>query len=76
MDEGREGKQEFREAQEVIHDLEVQENKEVLQQRDTDQMRGWSNGNGIGSSNTTGKGESQQDPGQKGIQIMRRIHTL
>lgn len=42
-------KQEFREAQEVTQDLEGQENKEVLQQsqRDTDQTRRWSKGNGI-----------------------------
>lgn len=54
----------MREAQEVTRDLEVQENKEVLQQSqsNTDQTKRWSKGNGIGSSNTTGKGESQQDP--------------
>lgn len=61
---GEEEKQELREAQEVTHDLEEQENKEVLQQSATDQTRRWSKGNGIGSSNTTGKGESQQDPGR------------
>lgn len=70
--------QKFRDAQEVSHDLEVQKNKEVLQQRqsDTDQTRRWSKGNGIGSSNATGKGESQQDPGEEGIQIMGRLHRL
>lgn len=34
----------------MTHDLEVQENKEVLEQSDTDQTRRWSHGNGIGSS--------------------------
>lgn len=68
MRRGKE-KQECREAQEVTHDLEMQEKKEVLQQSDRDQRRRWSKGNGIGSSTTTGKGESQQDPGQKAIRL-------
>lgn len=55
------GEKEFRGAQ------EVQGNEEVPEQRRR------SNGNGIGSSNPTGKGESQQDPGEKGIHIILSI---
>lgn len=68
---GEEEKQELREAQEVTHDLEEQENKEVLQQSATDQTRRWSKGNGIGSSNTTRENPSRI---QEGISIMGRIH--
>lgn len=73
---GEKEKQELGEAQEVTHDLEEQENKEVQQQSqsDTDQTRRWSKGNRIGSQILLARENPRRI--QKGIQIMGRIHRL